>query len=388
MFISSKLWVPRALLYKIDISRAFRHIRIDPGDLDLLGLQHDKLFIDGTLPFGFRHGSVFFQRCTDAVRYIMSHKFQFHHLYNYIDDLIYTGLPVNIWQSFNTLLKILQELGLEISQSKLVAPTTNVICLGIEINTVNHTLKIPSDKLTEIQMLCKKFALKNKVTKNQLQSLLGSLLYITKCIKPAQFFLNRMLHLLRCNTDKNQILLTNEFHRDLNWFNTFLVPYNGITFFDHKHPHHTVYLDACLTGLGAIFGHHIYSLPIPIGYNDYTIVHLEILNIVVALKLWGESWQDQVIEIMCDNMAVVEVLTSGRARDPTLATCARNIWLLTALFNIQLLVKHVPGVQNQTADLFSRWQNTDSQIAKLNSLVPECEWMLVHLDHTHLNKNI
>ena len=48
-----------ALLYKIDISRAFRHIRIDPGDLDLLGLKHEHLFIHCTLPFGFRHGSVF-----------------------------------------------------------------------------------------------------------------------------------------------------------------------------------------------------------------------------------------------------------------------------------------------------------------------------------------
>ena len=32
---------PGALLYKIDISRAFRHIRIDPGDLDLLGIKHE-----------------------------------------------------------------------------------------------------------------------------------------------------------------------------------------------------------------------------------------------------------------------------------------------------------------------------------------------------------
>ena len=31
---------PGALIYKVDISRAFRHIRIDPGDLDLLGLKH------------------------------------------------------------------------------------------------------------------------------------------------------------------------------------------------------------------------------------------------------------------------------------------------------------------------------------------------------------
>ena len=35
-----------ALLYKIYISRAFRHIRIDPGDLDLLGLKHDGYYVD------------------------------------------------------------------------------------------------------------------------------------------------------------------------------------------------------------------------------------------------------------------------------------------------------------------------------------------------------
>ena len=49
-----------ALLFKIDISRAFRHLRIDPGDLDLLGLKHDSYYIDRTLTFGFRNRSVFF----------------------------------------------------------------------------------------------------------------------------------------------------------------------------------------------------------------------------------------------------------------------------------------------------------------------------------------
>ena len=37
---------PGALLYKVDISRAFRHIRIDPGDIDLLGLHHKYTYLD------------------------------------------------------------------------------------------------------------------------------------------------------------------------------------------------------------------------------------------------------------------------------------------------------------------------------------------------------
>ena len=30
---------PAAQLYKVDISRAFRHLRVDPADIDLLGFQ-------------------------------------------------------------------------------------------------------------------------------------------------------------------------------------------------------------------------------------------------------------------------------------------------------------------------------------------------------------
>ena len=41
---------PGALLYKVDISRAFRHIHIDPGDIDLLGLPE---FLRGVaMPLG------------------------------------------------------------------------------------------------------------------------------------------------------------------------------------------------------------------------------------------------------------------------------------------------------------------------------------------------
>ena len=110
-------------------------------------------------------------------------------------------------------------MGLKISVSKLIEPTTAAVCLGIEINTVNRTLRIPNDKLKDIQQICLDHVTKQKVTKSQYQSLLVSLLYITKCVKPARFFLKHMLTLLRENTLANCIKLTSEFHKDLNWFN-------------------------------------------------------------------------------------------------------------------------------------------------------------------------
>ena len=82
---------PDALLYKVDISRAFCYIRIDP-----LGIKHYACFIDGSLPFGFRHGLEFFQHCFDTIRFIVW-QYGFYHLYNYIDDLIYFGLLQDIY---------------------------------------------------------------------------------------------------------------------------------------------------------------------------------------------------------------------------------------------------------------------------------------------------
>ena len=74
------------LLYKVDISRAFRHVRIDSGDFDLLGLHWRDAYIDMCLPFGMRHGSQIFQRLSDAVRYVMRQKG--FCIIDYIDDYV------------------------------------------------------------------------------------------------------------------------------------------------------------------------------------------------------------------------------------------------------------------------------------------------------------
>ena len=75
-----------ALIYKIDISRAFRHVKIDPADYRYLGLHFKSYFIDSFLPFGYRHGLAIFQHLSDAFRFIMSTKG--HHVTNYIDDIV------------------------------------------------------------------------------------------------------------------------------------------------------------------------------------------------------------------------------------------------------------------------------------------------------------
>ena len=213
--------------------------------------------------------------------------------------------------------------------------------LGILFDTVNRTIYIPPDKLSEIVRVCQDWSDKRIVTKNELQSLLGLLLYISKCVKPARYFLNHMLQLLRDNCNKNSIVLTQEFFKDLSWFNTFHRSFNGVSFYDIRPLNTRIYLDASLQGLAGCYQNFVYSIPLTRGFNDCNIVQLEMLNVVVALTVWAAMWANRCIHIYCDNHAVVDVLTYGGTRDPLLSTCARNVWFLTAMFNISLFVSHL-----------------------------------------------
>ena len=109
------------------------------------------------------------------------------------------------------------------------------------------------------------------------------------------------------------------------------------------------------------------------------------LNVVVALKIWANTWQNTAITLFCDNLAVVEVLNQGRTKDEFLATCARNIWLLSSLFNIHIQIIHIPGKRNQVADLLSRWTMLHKPHQKLNTLLCDPVWMPAHPDLTCLN---
>ena len=87
-----------SLLYKIDISRPFRHVKIDPRDCFLFGLRHKDFYLDIYLPFGFRHRSKIFQLLSDAIRFIM--KSQGHDVINYIGS--HFGRDLNWFKKFLT----------------------------------------------------------------------------------------------------------------------------------------------------------------------------------------------------------------------------------------------------------------------------------------------
>ena len=91
-------------------------------------------------------------------------------LLNYINYLIYCGLPSSLCQTYHLLLDLLQCLGLDISTKKLYPPDTKIICLGTLFDMVNKTLSILDKTVQEIFQVC------HSSTRTELQSLFGLLL--------------------------------------------------------------------------------------------------------------------------------------------------------------------------------------------------------------------
>ena len=106
--------------------------------------------------------------------------------------------------------------------------------------------------------------------------------------------------------------LTREFYQEIDWFLKFL-QYNGITCI--KKAPVLLYLDACLTAMGAVWQDMVYATPRCdiVGFK-LNITHLKMLNLIIALKVWGHFWQHSSIIIYCDNMSVFQVVETSKTR--------------------------------------------------------------------------
>ena len=205
-----------ALIYKIDLARAFRQLPVDPYDYNLLTLKWKKgYFCDVYTPFGHSGGSLTCSRITGLFRYL-AYKHGFT-TYTYVDDVIGIGLPVVAKEGFSYMTNLLEELNFPISTSKLVSPSEEATCLGIIINARKQTLSIPQGKLQEIITKCTDIMDKKSVTRRQFQSVLGSLMFIHKCVKSARIFTNRLLDSLR-KSSSSFIHITEDIRKDLRWF--------------------------------------------------------------------------------------------------------------------------------------------------------------------------
>ena len=349
---------PGAHMYKTDLARGYRQLRVDPWDWPLLGFKHhDRYFMDICPPFGLRTSAMFMQRTSQAICFI--HQRRGFLSRAYLDD--FGGAERSHDQAGAALLAlqtIMGELGVVEAAHKVCTPSQQMIWLGIIYDTVAMTMSIPPAKMQEIMDTLGTWGGRLRATYREVQSLLGLLHFVASVSPPVRVYTNRMLLNLREMPRTGGSSLSLGFKRDLAFFLRLLPAHNGIRILDKASVpcQEFLELDACLTGCGATTGEQYYAETFPdsVLEGGHPIAHLELLNVVVATKVWQDQWSGRKVKVSCDNTNACLAIQTGRSRDSFMQACIRELFYVTASRDIELWAIHCPGKDLGRADALSR----------------------------------
>ena len=164
-------------LAKTVIKSAFRIIPIHPEDYPLLGMKwRGNYFFDRCLPMGCRSSCIILERFSTAVEWAAKQIFQADEIIHVLDDFI---LLAKIKHSCENLLSrfvsLCNYLGVPIAPEKTVGPETQLLFVGITLDSIRMENRLPEEKLAKCRAMLLDFYKRRKVRLRKLQSLIGLL---------------------------------------------------------------------------------------------------------------------------------------------------------------------------------------------------------------------
>ncbi len=115
-------------------------------------------------------------------------------------------------------------------RDKTEGPTTTITFLGIELDTVAQTMRLPSEKLGRLQWMIEGWLGRQSCIKRDLQSLIGLLQHASSVVRPSRTFLRRIIALLSvAKRPHHRIRLNAGFRSDFQWWASFLPGWSGIS---------------------------------------------------------------------------------------------------------------------------------------------------------------
>ena len=343
-------------LWKADLERAYRQLRCDPLDYPLMGVTHQGFFFTDICPsFGCRGSSMSQQRVSEAVCYLLST--EGHSALAYVDDFCgVQPLKAQADAAYASFASLTDTLGLRLAPDKCSPPATQMEWLGFLFDTEDMAITLPRAKLNEIVEIASRWAKKPRASRRDLQQLAGKLNHVSQCILPARKFMSRILAALRSTPLHGTIPVTDSLRSDVAWFAAYAAGCNGRVLIKAFLPSFEIQCDACLEGGGGFSGSHYYSLCFSdLRFQSMHISQIEAFNIVLAVKtLLPHDMRSTQVIITTDNSAAMHTLNTGRTRDPILAACSRELWLVAALRELEIVVNHAPGTSLVLADALSR----------------------------------
>ena len=155
---------------------------------------------------------------------------------------------------------------------------------------------------------------KSKVSKKELQQLVGKLNWCARVFFGGRSFMRNLFNLIsKLKQSHHRVRLTKAAKSDISWWVVGLDCFHGTTGFlcDSPLPSYEFATDACLVGGGGHFGDHWFYVNWASDFPEMSAAHINVLEletVLIASELWAPSWENQCILIRSDNMDTVSAI--------------------------------------------------------------------------------
>ena len=336
------------------------------------------------MAFGLRCSPFIFTQITEFVIRCLERRGVLG-IFGYLDDYLVTGRSYEeaMWKQ-KVLIEFLRELGFHIAWKKVVSPSTKVVYLGMELDSVAMTISLPAGKVVKLKTLVTEFKDKAVVSRKDLEILCGHLAHASQVVRGGRTFSRRIINLLKFLPDRVRSVRVPEwFKDDVRWWCRFCDVFNGqAQVINHRMvPSVTVDTDASMTGFGArwdsdwLIGvwdvtsekvdmdipsrpavplHHWVDSPEEYDSED-TINLLELWPVISAAHRWGSSWSGCKVIVMTDNTQVQACINTGRSKGIKTMWWLRELFWLSVIFNFHVVARRVKSRDNVLPDYLSRY---------------------------------
>ena len=346
---------------KSDIQSAFTLVPINPSDYHLLGFQWRKqYYYYTTLPQGAASSCYIFECIATAIQWILTHHYGMSNVIHYLDDFLFMNTTTQACQSMlDSFHELCQDIGVPINVNKTEGPTTKIIFLGIQLDSVHNKATLPLDKVRRYTALMQDLLQRKTCKLHEIQKVIGSLQFTTSVVAPGRVFIRRLINgTMGVNKPYHHVHLTKGMKDDIHMWLTFLNQFNGVAIFIPPEPLLSstlnLYTDSCPQGFGGTYKNKYFFGAFPTSWQQFNIAVLEIFPIFLALQIFVKDMTNKHIRLYTDNKSVCDVLNSKTTRHTQLLSILRKIVLHTLNNNIVISSKHIPGKRNVLPDALSR----------------------------------
>jgi len=393
---------PGCYLIKLDVEAAYKQVPVRWEDRALLGLKWDgKYYYELTLPFGLKSSGARWELYAAALHYFFRHHLGVELVIHYVDDFLFVVADLGrAQQQMGDALALCRTLGVPMADAKAEGPATCLDFLGIELNTVTMTARLPDKRLAQLRLLLKSWTGRTTCSILDLQQLTGKLHNACHVVRAGRPYVRRLIALTTALCKQRgdmqrdgvgqQHTLPHEARQDVRWWYRFIAQWNGRSLLYEREWQTAVtmhlYTDACHSeetgegGYGAHWGNRWFQgiwsseqLKLAWRVKRHSVPFLELYTLVLAACTWGSHWAGRKIVFHTDCQGMSYACGKMSSPDSSIQALLRCLATTGATCGFDFRVEHVVGVLNVVADALSRACTRQELLVLLPGALPQPE---------------